>query len=166
MKTSSEHTAPLPSPESQPEKQAAAGNGTKQTGKPTPMFRAIVNVISDFFLSLLNGTFLTKENMLKSIPFFFYLTFLAIIYIANTYYAEKMVRITDRTRNELKELRYEHITTRSQLMSLSKQSEVVKRMIGTGLKESVVPPEKIFIKTDAAKKESPEAFWLPNTTGK
>jgi hypothetical protein len=94
------------------------------------------------------------------------MAFLAIIYIANTYYAEKMVRITDRTRNELKELRYEHITTRSQLMTLSKQSEVVKRMITTGLKESVVPPEKIFVKTDPAKADLKPAFWIPNTEGK
>ena len=124
-----------------------------------------VNFIGKLLLSVIDGSFLTRDNMLKSVPYFFFLAFLAIIYIANTYYAERMVRITDRTKHELKELRYEHITTKSQLMSLSKQSEVVKRLLGTGLKESVVPPEKIFIKEDPAKAEKSKMYWLPKTYG-
>ncbi len=136
-------------------KAAAERKEKKSKGK------SIVVFISEFFLSIINGTFLTKDNMLKSVPYFFFLTFLAIIYIANTYYAEKMVRITDRTKHDLKELRYEHITTKSQLMLLSKQSEVLKRLIGTGLKESVVPPEKIFIKTDQVNTDKNKVYWLP-----
>ncbi|MCX6272914.1 MAG: FtsL-like putative cell division protein [Bacteroidetes bacterium] len=102
--------------------------------------------LGKMFGSILDGTFLTKENVLRSIPFLFFIAFLGILYIANTYYAEKTVRAIDHNKRELKELRYEHITIKSELMYLSKQSEVAKRLEGTGLKITVTPPNKIFVK--------------------
>ena len=114
--------------------------------------------------SILDGSFLTRENLRNTVPYIFFLAFLAAISIANTYYAEKMVRTIDRTKRELKELRYEHITTKSELMHLSKQTEVAKRLIGTGLKETVVPPEKIFVtedEKDEKAKEERKNYWLP-----
>jgi hypothetical protein len=104
------------------------------------------------FQSILDGTFLTRDNMIRSIPYLFFVALLGLMYISNTYYAEKTVRSIDKTKNELKELRYEHITVKSELMYLSKQSEVTKRLEGTGLKPSVTPPLKIF--TDPEKKEA------------
>ncbi|MHC1705957.1 MAG: FtsL-like putative cell division protein [Bacteroidales bacterium] len=95
------------------------------------------------FQSIMAGTFLTRENVIRSIPFLFFLAFLGLVYIANTYYAEKTVRAIDQTKRQLKELRYEHITAKSELMYLSKQSEVTKRMEGSGLKPTIVPPFKI-----------------------
>ncbi len=48
---------------------------------------------------------------------------------------------------ELKELRFESITTASDLMYMSKQSEVVKRVEKEGLDliESTEPPIKIYL---------------------
>jgi hypothetical protein len=43
----------------------------------------------------------------------------------------------------MKELRYNYITTKSQLMFLSKQSEVSKRIKPTGLKEATKPAFKL-----------------------
>jgi len=74
-----------------------------------------------------------------------------------------MVRMNDRTARELKELRYEHITIKSQLMTLSKQSEVAKRLVGTGIQESVVPPEKIFSKAKPGNEEKKEWIPIPQT---
>ncbi|MEI6574653.1 MAG: FtsL-like putative cell division protein [Bacteroidota bacterium] len=96
---------------------------------------------------MLDGTFLTTGQLSQLIPFIFYMVFLIMLLIANTYYAEKMVRQIEQIKKDLKELRYEQITTRSELMFLSKQSEVARRLNVTGLKESVVPPEKIMIKS-------------------
>ncbi|HRY33737.1 MAG TPA: FtsL-like putative cell division protein [Bacteroidales bacterium] len=98
--------------------------------------------------SILDGTFLTRENFIRSIPYLFFLAFLAIIYIANTYYAEKTVKSIDRAKKELKELRYEHVTVKSELMYLSKQSEVGRRLAGTGMKPSTVPPVKLAPKSE------------------
>ena len=95
--------------------------------------------------NILGGSFLTRTGMVSLLPFLFFVTFLAILYIANIYYAEKDIREFNALKSELKELRYEYITGKSKLMNISKQSEVTKRLLGSGIKESVVPPFKIFI---------------------
>lgn len=96
--------------------------------------------------------FLTKDKLPKLIPFILFLTFLAILYIANSHYALKLVRQTDDLGKEIKEQRAEYITIRSDLENKSKQSEVAKRLAGSGLKELVTPPLKITV-TDKDKLE-------------
>ncbi len=103
--------------------------------------------------SILNGTFLTREQVLRSIPYLFFLAFLGLIYIANTYQAERTISSIDACKKELKELRYEHITVKSELMYLSKQSEISRRLEGSGLKPVVTPPVKITL---PAKEQTPQ----------
>ena len=66
-------------------------------------------------------------------------------YIANNYNSQKTAIEINRTLKEIEGLRYEYISTKSNLMYISKQSEIVKRLGASGLKESIVPPDKIFI---------------------
>ncbi len=94
--------------------------------------------------SILDGSFLTRENLLKQIPFIIFITFLAVIYIANSYNAEKTIIEINRTKRQLEELRYEYITTKSKLMFQSKQSEVAYRLSASQVKESIVPPIKLI----------------------
>lgn len=98
--------------------------------------------------SLLDGSVLTRESVIKLLPFGLYMALLVVGYIANSYYSEKIIRKTSKIRNELKELEYEYISTKSDLMHISKQSEVAIRLdsMKTGVKESLVPPIKIFEK--------------------
>ena len=84
--------------------------------------------------------------MVKLLPILFFITFLTILYIANIYYAENDIREFNALKKELKELRYEYITSKSNLMRVSKQSEITRRLRGSGVKESVVPPYKLFEK--------------------
>lgn len=98
--------------------------------------------------SVLGGTFLTREKALKMLPYLFFLAMLAIIYIANIYVAERKTRQIKDINTDLKELRYEYISTKSELMFLSKQSQVAKRLENTGIRESRVPPEKIIVKKE------------------
>ncbi|NCO54129.1 MAG: hypothetical protein COS14_07090 [Bacteroidetes bacterium CG02_land_8_20_14_3_00_31_25] len=103
---------------------------------------------SNFFKSFINGTLLSREVILKQFPFVIYLTFIAIILIANRYGAEKVVRNTQSITNELKELKAEQISVTSELMRLSQQSEVIKlvNQYEIGLSELIEPPKKIIIK--------------------
>ena len=78
-------------------------------------------------------------------PYILFLTFLVILYIANSYYAERIIRDIDKTKTEMKEKSAEFISTRSQLMYKSKQSEVADAVESLGLKESVEPPQKLTI---------------------
>ncbi|KAA3643628.1 MAG: hypothetical protein DWP98_13030 [Bacteroidetes bacterium] len=104
------------------------------------------------FKSLLSGSFLSKEQVTGSLPFIFFLTFLGICYIANGYQTEKVIRDLYNTNNELKELRSEYITTKSDLMYISKQSQVARATAGFGLKELTSPPKKIVL-TESEKEE-------------
>jgi len=97
----------------------------------------------NFFVSLISGNFLAKENVVNSLPFVFYLTLLGILYIANGYNAEKLVRELDHVNDDLKELRSEYITIKSDLNYESKQSQVAEKTEAFGVMESIVPPTKI-----------------------
>lgn len=96
-----------------------------------------------YFASLFSGSFLAEQSTLRQLPFILFLTFLALCYVANGYYAERTVRRINQVTNELKELKSEYITSKSELMFISKQSEVAKLASGMGIKESVTPPKKI-----------------------
>lgn len=97
------------------------------------------------FKSLITGSFLSKENVVGALPFIFFLTFLGVCYIANGYQIQKVVVGLHNTKNEVKELRSEYITTKSDLMLLSKQSKVAEATADIGLKELTSPPKKIVI---------------------
>ena len=112
----------------------------KKPEKNNKVIRSVANVVS--------GSFLSKETTLKNLPFIFFLSFLAICYIANGYYADDQVRKVNRLNNEIKELRTQDIVVKDSLVIKSKQTEIAKVLAKqqTGIKESVVPPKKIVIK--------------------
>ena len=94
---------------------------------------------------VLNGSLLTRDIILKNIVFVIWLTFLGIVYIGNSYHAEKVARSIIRLQRDVKELRAESITTTTELMRLNRQSQI-QQMIRTNrleLKESTEPPYKI-----------------------
>lgn len=93
----------------------------------------------------LSGNILTHENISAQLPYVLFLVFLAVIYIANHYRYDRLMRNDQKVKTELKNLRAESITTAAELMFISKQSEVVKLVEEKGLelKESTVPPKKI-----------------------
>src|ERR1700743_966597 len=78
--------------------------------------------------------------IMKNIPFFLFLAVLAVIYIYNGHYADKISRDITRTDKQLKELQYEYKTLKSEVMFRSKQSELAKAVQPFGLKELTRPP--------------------------
>lgn len=88
---------------------------------------------------------MSKESAVSIMPFLFFLTILGMLYIANKHYAEKNIRQIEKLNKELKELKWEHLTAKSELVSRSKQSEVAKLTKTFGLNEAVVPPTKIVV---------------------
>ncbi|MBL7919524.1 MAG: hypothetical protein JNJ40_04370 [Bacteroidia bacterium] len=102
-------------------------------------------VLAKGLSAVFSGTFLTNDKTLKHLPFIIFLAFIAILYIANGYYADDKIREVNKISNQLKELRSEYISTKSDLMFASKQSEVAKSAEKLGLKEPVVPPTKIKV---------------------
>jgi len=113
----------------------------RQTESPSaqrsPRFRGLK--------SFLLGDMVDKIEFDRMFPFLIFLFSLAMVYIANTYYAERTIRSIDKTTNEIKELSSEYISIKSELMFRSKPSQVAEAVADMGLKESRVAPRKIVV---------------------
>jgi len=88
------------------------------------------------------------EKVIRNLPFIFFLSALGILYITNSHYAEKNVREINDIEKKLNELRWEYMSTKSELENMSKQSEVAKMVSEEGLKELQQPPKKIVVKNE------------------
>lgn len=95
---------------------------------------------------LLDGRILADKVIHKNMAFILFLTFLGVFYIANGYNTEKLYKKRVILEQRVRELRFESITTAAQLMFMSKQSEVKKRIHeeGLNLQESKEPPVKLY----------------------
>ena len=85
----------------------------------------------------------------RNVGFLVFLAALAVIYIYNGHYADKISRDLNQTNKELKELQYEYKTLKSEVMFRSKESELAKAVAPFGLKELTQPP---FVLTDSVRK--------------
>jgi Bacteriodetes cell division protein (FtsL-like) len=83
---------------------------------------------------------LRYQWMLHNLPYFLFLALLAVIYIYNGHYADRVVRDIGKTDRELRELQYEFKSLRSEVMFRSKQSELAKAVEPFGLKPLTSPP--------------------------
>ncbi|HSY76680.1 MAG TPA: FtsL-like putative cell division protein [Bacteroidia bacterium] len=110
------------------------------------------NKVGRAVTSVVSGRFLISDSTLKYMPFFFFLAFLGMLYIANGYFAQSKDRELDTLNTQIKELNTQFQIAKAKLMYLSKESEVARATANMGLKESVIPPDKIVIDNKLAKK--------------
>ncbi len=74
--------------------------------------------------------------ILKNLPYVLFLSFLTIIYIANAHYAEKQVRQIQSLQQEVKELKRQYNSLKSEIMFKSRLSEVGEDVGSLGLKKT------------------------------
>jgi hypothetical protein len=96
---------------------------------------------------IIDGSLLTRQNVIKQLPFILFITLLAALYIGNRYHAEKLTRLSTSLERDLKDLRSEYITTAAELMNISKQSKVIELINehNLELEQSTEPPIKISV---------------------
>jgi len=138
----------IPTPTDTLDKSSGPGETVSTEVRKNPKPRK-KGVLAKGLSSVFSGTFLSNEKTLNHLPFILFLALAAIFYIANGYYADDKIREVNKISNQLKELRSEYISTKSDLMFASKQSEVARSVEQMGLKEPVTPPVKIEV--DSAK---------------
>jgi len=102
--------------------------------------------------------------IMKNISFFLFLAALAVIYIYNGHYADKVVRDINRTNKELNELQYEYKTLKSEVMFRSKQSELAKAVEPFGLKELILPPYVLIDSTENNRWKSNATYYGGSTS--
>lgn len=84
--------------------------------------------------------FLSHQWVVKNIPFFLFLAVLAVLYIYNGHYEDKMTRKIGSTEKHIKELEYEYKTIKSEVIFRSKASELAKAVEPLGLIELITAP--------------------------
>lgn len=104
--------------------------------------------VSSRVKNVLDGSFLAKESFLHQAPFLFYVLVLAFIYIAVNYYADKTLIKIEKTKDQIKELRFEYVTSKTDLTLYTQASNILGLLEDEGLKRSLTPPRKIFIHPD------------------
>lgn len=100
------------------------------------------------FFSLFENLINVEKFFDKGLPVqflmpFLFVTVLCIIYIGNLHYAEKNIRKSAKLRVAVEDLRADYTTLKAEYMYTSKQSEVAKKAMNLGLKESIEPPNII-----------------------
>ncbi len=126
-----------------------ASNGTsKATKKLKP--KAAIKLLHN----ILDGTILTRKRFVKSLPFAIYIVVLMIIYISGIFKTEKKLIEISNINKELKELRFEYITSKAKVMQLKHSSVVADKLLERGIKIPVDQPEKILIKNKINKKNT------------
>lgn len=95
---------------------------------------------------LLDGNVLTRKTVIKQSRFILLLVLVAFLSIANRNHAEKTVIRLNRLQSDVKDLRAQSITISSDLVRISRQSEVVRLVdrYELGLNENLEPPKKLM----------------------
>lgn len=88
-------------------------------------------------MSVLGGSFLTREDFSKVFPFLVYLTVLLMLLITNAYIAESTSRSIKKNSLLLRDLRVEYIYIKSNYTKESTQTIMIDKLAGDGLKESL-----------------------------
>ena len=83
---------------------------------------------------------ISHKWVVRNIPFFLFLTALAVLYIYNGHYTDKLILKINTTEKKIKELEYEYKTVKSDVIFRSKASELIKAVEPLGLKELTEPP--------------------------
>lgn len=113
--------------------------------KKTPKAKKAPSRLRSSMLAVLNGTFLTRDNVLGYLPFMFFLVFVSVLYISYGYYTEKTVKELTRLEAVVKDMKAQNLTLKSDLEVIKKQSHVAESISELGLTESVKPPHKIYV---------------------
>ena len=103
--------------------------------------------MKDNFYNLLKGKFLISDEAFKNWRFIIFLSVLALIMIASSHRADKKVHYIAKLNNDVKELKSEYVDVRMKLMQAKMESKIISAMENRGLYPSVLPPQKIMIKS-------------------
>ena len=97
-------------------------------------------------LAAFNVSHKTTELVFGNFSYLLFLGFLGIVYIANARFTEKNVRDIQRIQKEIKELKWEYTSIKSETMYKSMQSQMDESLEPVGLDLENKGPKVIEIK--------------------
>lgn len=101
-----------------------------------------LSVVREF----LNGSFLLKGFISKYYKGLLIFIFCSFLYIGNRYACEKQLATIVSLQKELKDVKYEALSTSAELMQMSRQSNVQKTLSEKGISLEISKTSPIIIK--------------------
>jgi hypothetical protein len=92
------------------------------------------------FREIIGGDFLTRQSMVRQMPFFFFIVVLFFVQISMIYYFESVQIEMKHTKEKINDLNSEYSTNASELSVKSQHSEVVGQVEPWGLINSTTIP--------------------------
>jgi hypothetical protein len=81
--------------------------------------------------------------LMKNVTYVFFLTFLGVLYIYNSHYAEHNLRKTKALESQIREAKWEYMSVKSDIMQKSTRSEIGRKLEGYKDLENQNLPQKI-----------------------
>lgn len=99
------------------------------------------------WFKLIRETLAGGRWIMQNLNYFLFLSFIAVVYIANGHMADKTLRGINKTEQEIKDLQYQFKTIKSEVMFKSEESQIGQVVKPLGLAVSndvpiVLQPEK------------------------
>ena len=83
--------------------------------------------------------------ILKNLPFVLFLGFLTVIYIANAHFAEKQIRQIQTLQQDVKEMKRQYNSLKSENMFKSRLAEIEEDVKGVGLTKQAGRVKRIIV---------------------
>ncbi len=148
-----------PRPEAAPVRPVAAERPRKPAKPPKPRKKgpSIFGLLDK--LLRVDGFF--REGVpVRYLPPVLWTMLLVLLYIANSHFAIRTERMTNKVKAETEDLRADYTTLKSEYMQASIQSEVARRVASAGLVESQSPPFRLVLRGAEA-----DSVVLPEAAG-
>ena len=83
--------------------------------------------------------------VIRHLPFVLFFALLALLYIWNNHHAVRAIKTISKNEKQIKQLKWEYLTAKSELEGISKQSEVARLVEPFSIRELKAPPVKIYV---------------------
>lgn len=97
---------------------------------------------------IMNGDILTRDQIVKHIPFIGFVCLVLVLYIGYGYHTQNIAKKIIQLEKEVGELNSEEVTLSTDFNRLTRRAEIEKLVENKGLHESVDPPKKIEVSKD------------------
>jgi len=112
----------------------------KTTGKKSKGSKTVAQILS--------GDFLTREFVIENLGFIFYIMLLLLLLIGKGYYVKQVSDNVIKTEMELDEIVSDYVELKARFQEETSRGNLVKKLEGTGLVESMEPPKVIRIQKE------------------
>ena len=89
---------------------------------------------------------ISAQLVFNNLPFILFLGFLGIVYIANAHFADKNIRKIQELQTEVRDLKREYNSLKSEIMYHSRYTEVLKDVDEAGLRSRLRDPKIVLDK--------------------